>query len=72
MNLCHSFGKVVHHLSPHVFVLAWLRLLRVSRAESLVIADIAEDLHEVLHMTQNVSGIPVAHDGVLVLFFIIK
>jgi hypothetical protein len=26
--------------------------------ESLVIADLAEDLHEVLHMTQNVSGIP--------------
>ena len=36
---------------------AYLRSTLVYGSERLVIADIEEDLHEVLHITQNLSGI---------------
>jgi hypothetical protein len=49
-------------------VFSFLRMIALSRAhlrhklhyghEKLVIADLAEDLHEVLHITQNFTGVP--------------
>src|SRR5262249_53698018 len=49
-------------------ILSFLVIITLARAhlrgrleygnESLAIADISEDLHEVLHITQNLSGIP--------------
>ena len=65
-EVLHSEKGTDNRITKRIF--AFLSIVALARGhlryrleygkESLVIADIEEDLHEVLHITQNLSGIP--------------